>query len=159
MLRRFFILQNPILRTKSCATCFITQSGWVFHFHLTEICQLKHFVPHQYQFQRGISGEGTWTRPDYLVNRDDKKIEGPFGGKNCTESRNSWCVNGWGCGYIGAVHSGPKCAQSWNQIQTLKIISLVTSIALTCAPHYTKLLDIYADFFSLPPTPRSATPC
>jgi len=23
-------------------------------------------------------GEGTGTRPDYLVNRDDKKIEGPF---------------------------------------------------------------------------------
>jgi len=29
--------------------------------------------------------ESTGTRPDYLVNRDDQKIEGPFGGKNCTE--------------------------------------------------------------------------
>jgi len=30
-------------------------------------------------------GEGTGTRPDYLVNRNDTKIEGPFGGKNCTD--------------------------------------------------------------------------
>jgi len=29
--------------------------------------------------------EGTGTLPDYLVNRDDQKNEGPFGGKNCTE--------------------------------------------------------------------------
>ena len=29
--------------------------------------------------------EGTGTRPDYLVNHDDKKNEGPFGEKNCTE--------------------------------------------------------------------------
>jgi len=32
---------------------------------------------------RGL--EGTWTWPDYLVNRDDQKNEGPFGEKNCTE--------------------------------------------------------------------------
>jgi len=29
--------------------------------------------------------EGTGTRPDYLVNRDDQKNEGPFGEKSCTE--------------------------------------------------------------------------
>jgi len=29
--------------------------------------------------------EGTRTRPDYLVNHADKKIEGPFGEKICTE--------------------------------------------------------------------------
>jgi len=34
-------------------------------------------------WKRGM--EDTGTRPDYLVNRDDKKIEGPFGEKNCTE--------------------------------------------------------------------------
>jgi len=28
-------------------------------------------------------GTGTW--PDYLVNRDYQKNEGPFGGKNCKE--------------------------------------------------------------------------
>jgi len=31
------------------------------------------------------SDEGTGTRPDYLVNRDDQKNEGPFGGKSCME--------------------------------------------------------------------------
>jgi len=29
--------------------------------------------------------EGTRTWPDYLVNRDDPKNEGPFGEKNCTK--------------------------------------------------------------------------
>jgi hypothetical protein len=29
--------------------------------------------------------EGTGTRPDYLVNHDEKKIERPFGGKNFTK--------------------------------------------------------------------------
>jgi len=29
--------------------------------------------------------EGTWTRPDYMVNRADKKIEGPFGENICTK--------------------------------------------------------------------------
>jgi len=29
--------------------------------------------------------DGTVTWPDYLVNRDDQKNEGPFGEKNCTE--------------------------------------------------------------------------
>ena len=33
------------------------------------------------------SREGTVTRPDYLVNRDDKKIEGPSEGKICTKNK------------------------------------------------------------------------
>ena len=36
-----------------------------------------------------VRGEGTGTRPDYLVNRDDQKNEGPFGEKNCTEIEKS----------------------------------------------------------------------
>ena len=32
-----------------------------------------------------VACEGTGTRQDYLVNRDDKKIEGPFGEKICTK--------------------------------------------------------------------------
>jgi len=36
---------------------------------------LKILSPHE--------GTGTWQ--DYLANRDDKKMEGPFGEKNCTE--------------------------------------------------------------------------
>ena len=43
--------------------------------HLADMSRLKYHTPN----------EGTGTRPDYLVNRDDKKIEGPFGEKNCTE--------------------------------------------------------------------------
>ena len=40
-----FILQNLILRTRSCVTGFITQSGWVFHFHKTTLVFWKWFVP------------------------------------------------------------------------------------------------------------------
>ena len=31
----YFILQNLILRIRSCGTSCITQCSWVFHFHLT----------------------------------------------------------------------------------------------------------------------------
>ena len=57
-------------------------------------------------------GEGTGTRPDYLVNRVPKKLRGHPGGKNARKSRNSCKVNGRGCGCIGTVDSEPKCAQS-----------------------------------------------
>ena len=50
------ILQNPILRTRSCGTGFITQSSWVFHFHQMNMIGWKCFVPQLYQFRRGISG-------------------------------------------------------------------------------------------------------
>ena len=36
-----FILQNLILCTRSCVIGFITQSGWVVHFHLTESVRWK----------------------------------------------------------------------------------------------------------------------
>jgi len=49
--------------------------------------------------------------PDCLVNRVPK-IEGPSGEKKAQKSRNSCKVNGRGCGCIGTVDSGPKCAQS-----------------------------------------------
>ena len=39
---------------------------------------IVHFYSHRYR-----EGTGTW--PKYLVNRDGKKNEGPFGEKNCTE--------------------------------------------------------------------------
>ena len=38
-----FILQNLILRIRSCGTAFITQSSWLCYFHPTEICQAKIF--------------------------------------------------------------------------------------------------------------------
>ena len=50
-----FIFHNLILRTRSCVMGFITQSGWVFHFHLTESVRWKWFVLAVYQFRKGIS--------------------------------------------------------------------------------------------------------
>jgi len=38
-----FTLQDLILRIRSRGTSFITQSSWVFHFRLTEICQAEMF--------------------------------------------------------------------------------------------------------------------
>jgi len=38
-----FILQNVILRTRSCSTGLITQHSWLLHFHLTEIFQTEFF--------------------------------------------------------------------------------------------------------------------
>jgi len=37
----------------------------------------------------------------------------------CMLAYKCW-VYGWSCGCIGTVDSGPKCAHSWNQTQTLK---------------------------------------
>jgi len=57
-------------------------------------------------------GEGTGTRPDYLVNRVPKILRGHPGKKISQKPRNSGGLNGRGCGCIGTVDSGPKCAQS-----------------------------------------------
>jgi len=58
------------------------------------------------------SWEGTGTRPDYLVNHDETKMEGPFGGKIAQKSRNSYVVNGRSCGCIGTINSRHNLAQS-----------------------------------------------
>ena len=52
------ILQNLILRTRSCGTGFITQSSLAFCFHQTTLVWGKCFVQQLYQFRRGpgISG-------------------------------------------------------------------------------------------------------
>ena len=63
-----FILQNLILRTRSCGTGFITQSRWGFHFHRTTIVRWKCFVPQLYQFPRGISG-GPALKYFYMIHR------------------------------------------------------------------------------------------
>jgi len=57
-------------------------------------------------------GEGTGTRPDYLVNRDNKKWRGNSGKTIALKSRNSCRLNSRSCGSIGRVDSGPKCANS-----------------------------------------------
>jgi len=51
-----------------------------------------------------------------------KKLRGHLGKKFAQKSRNSWIVNGRGCGCIGTVDLGPKCAQFWNQMKTLKYL-------------------------------------
>jgi len=85
-------------------------------------------------------GEGTGTRPDYLVNYG-KKNEGPFGEKNCTEIEkefySEW-LELW-------VHT-----DSWLRAQMCPILEpnkrsknffSVTSIALSCAHICTRLLQ------------------
>jgi len=66
-----FILQNLILRTRSCGTGFITQSSWGFHFHPTIMVGWKCFVPQLYQFRRGISG-GPALKYFYMIHRGRK---------------------------------------------------------------------------------------
>jgi len=63
-----FILQNLILRTRSCGTGFITESSWGFHFHLTTLFRWKDFVPQLYQLRRGIS-EGSALKYFYMIHR------------------------------------------------------------------------------------------
>ena len=63
------IPQNLILRTRLCATGFITQSSWGFHsFHPTMIVGSKCFLPQLYQFRRGISG-GPALQYFYMIHR------------------------------------------------------------------------------------------
>jgi len=54
--------------------------------------------------------EGTGTRPEYLVNRDDKKIEGPCEEKKSTKIKTQ-LLRGWGS--TRTFDSGLKWAQSW----------------------------------------------
>jgi len=63
-----FILQNPILRTRSCGTGFISQASWVLHFHQTTLVWWKCFVPQLYQFRKGISG-GPALKYLYMIHR------------------------------------------------------------------------------------------
>jgi len=58
--------------------------------------------------------EGTGTRPDYFANRADQKNEGHEGKKKAEK----W--HSVGSGSTRTVDAEPKCALSWNQIQTLK---------------------------------------
>ena len=87
-------------------------------------------------------GEGTGTRPDYLVNHEEKKLRARSGKKIAQKSRNSCIVNGQGCGCIGTLDSRPTFAQSYNQIQTL--VLAVTSIAHIFAHICARLLQSFA---------------
>jgi len=48
------ILQNLILRTRSCGSGFITQPRVVLHFDSTKMVGQKYFVPLRYQLSRGM---------------------------------------------------------------------------------------------------------
>jgi len=50
-----YILQNLILGTRSCGTGFITQSSWVFHFHMTVMVKWKY---HSCTSSEGASRRG-----------------------------------------------------------------------------------------------------
>ena len=54
-----FILQNLILRTRSCSISFITEPSWLLHFHPTKMVGRKSFVPLRYQLRRSILGGPT----------------------------------------------------------------------------------------------------
>ena len=54
-----FILQNLILRTRSCGTGFITQSSWVLHFRPTFMVGQKCFETQLYHHLGGGSPRGT----------------------------------------------------------------------------------------------------
>jgi len=84
-----------------------------------------------------LLGESCW----------QKKLRGHSGKKFARKSRNSWRLNVWGCGCIGTVDSGPKCAQSWNQIQTLKNC---ISCHIYCAHFCTPLQQIVEDICTVP---------
>jgi len=53
-----FILQDLILRTRSCGTGFITELSWLLHLHPTKMAGRKLLIPLTYQLRRpgGISG-------------------------------------------------------------------------------------------------------
>jgi len=53
---------------------------------------------------------------DYVVNRADKKIEGPLGKKITRKSRIFCQVSSGGVGAEGLVTKGVNCCMSWNQI-------------------------------------------
>jgi len=63
------------------------------------------------------------------------KSRGHSGKQIARKSRNSCRLNGRSCGCIGTVDPGPKCAHSWDQIQTLKeSLFCHTYSAYLCSP-------------------------
>ena len=49
-------IKSQIQTANSCGTSLITQFSWVFHFHLTEICQLEMFCTTVVTAQKGHLG-------------------------------------------------------------------------------------------------------
>jgi len=86
------ILQNQILRTRSCGTGFITEPSWILHFHPTRMVGRKRFVPVRYQLRRGISG-GPALEYVFMIHRVGRAMRGvsdSVGRKNVLLSM--WCL-------------------------------------------------------------------
>ena len=75
--------------------------------------------------------EGTGTRPDYLANRADKKIEGPLEEKIAQKSRNSRRVSGGGVGAQGLLTRGSNGLSPRTKYKRLKNVFTVTRITLS----------------------------
>jgi len=87
-----FILQNLILRTRSCGTGFITKPSWLLHFQPTKMVGRKCFVPVRYQLRRGISGGPAlkYFCMIYRVGRAMRGVSDSVGRRNVLLSM--WCL-------------------------------------------------------------------
>ena len=84
--------------------CFITQAGWVFHFHQTTLVCWKWFVPQLYQFRRGISG-GPALKYFYMIHRGERLIP-------CM--RHVYIYTSYTHAYI--MHTHAKCRYLWSVV-------------------------------------------
>jgi len=122
---------------------------FVFYFAAT---QLTKYIRNGYRCYAVIRkhgsayDEGTGTRLDYLVNRADKKIEGPLGKKIARKSRNSRRVRGGGMpvGTEGMVTKGTNWRGTGTKYKRSKDAFAVTSIALSLGHLGARLLKLTA---------------
>jgi len=78
--------------------------------------------------------EGTGTRPDYLMNRDDKKkLRGHSGKKTAQKSRNSCRVNGGGVGAHGQLIRGSNGLSPGTKYKRSKNVFAVTFVRSSLA--------------------------
>jgi len=88
--------------------------------------------------------EGTGTRPDYLMKRDDKKIGGHSGKNNSQKSRNSCLANGGGVGAHRHLTRGSNGLSPGTKYKRSKNVFAVTSIARTVVCPCTELSQLPA---------------
>jgi len=88
--------------------------------------------------------EGTGTRPNYLVNRADQKIQGPLGDFFLRKSRNSRWVSGGGVGAEGMVIKRENWRCTGTKYKRSRIVFAVTSIALSLGHLGARLLELAA---------------
>jgi len=114
-------LSLPLLRGACSMSLTIFQNDW-FCTRISNFFQSPIF-----SIASMGAWEGTRTPPDYF----EEQIWGAVRGKKLHKSRNCCALNDQGCGCIGRVDSKSKCARSYNQIQTLKKMSLLSCLLLS----------------------------